>query len=84
MLDCVLWQLGFEQRIPVVALQSNDGVFAIIDDRLLHFANYLVTGLTVAFDPHAHSDEYMDWFMHISHPYISPRVEDDLLVVLLY
>jgi len=33
--------------------------------------------LTPASEPHAFSDDYMDWFMRISHPFITPGVEDD-------
>jgi len=28
-------------------------------------------------EPHACSNDYMDWFMRISHPFISPRAEDE-------
>jgi len=79
--DRVLWQFGYEQRIPDVVLPYDDGFFETIDYRLLHFADHLISGLTPASEPHACSDDYMDWFMHISHPFISLRAEDEGLHV---
>jgi len=54
-------------------LHYDGGVSETIDYRWLHFADHLVSGLTPASEPHACSD----WFMHISYPFISPRVEDE-------
>ena len=57
----------------------HDGaVFETIDYRWLHFADHLVSGLTPASEPHALSDDYMDWFMRISHPFITPGAEDEV------
>jgi len=75
--DCILRQFGYEQRIPYVVLAYDGGVFETIDYRWLHFADHLVSGLTPASELHACSDDYMDWFMRISHPFISPRAEDE-------
>ena len=79
--DRVLRQFGYEQRIPAAAMRFDGGVLETIDDRWLHFADHLVTGLTLASEPFACSEDYMDWFIRISHPYISPRAEDDRLHV---
>jgi len=75
--DHVLWQFGYEQRIPDTVLRYDSGVFEDIDYRWLHFVDHLVNGLTAASQPHACSVDYMDWFMRISHPFISPRPEED-------
>jgi len=75
--DCVLRQFGYEQRIPYVVLPYNGGVFETIDYRWLHFADHLVSGLTLVSEPHACSDDYIDWFIRISHLFISPRAEDE-------
>jgi len=77
MLDRVLRQFGYEQRIPDVVLPYDGAVFETIDYRWLHFADHLVSGLTPASEPHAFSDDYMDWFMRISHPFITPGAEDE-------
>jgi len=77
MLDRVLRQFGYEQRIPDTVMRYDSGVFEDIDYRCLHFADHLVTGLTAASHPHACLVDYMDWFMLISHPFISPRPEED-------
>jgi len=53
------------------------GVFETIDYRWLHFVDNLVSGLTPTSEPHACSDDYMDWFIRISHPFISPPTEDE-------
>jgi len=79
MSDRVLRQFGYEQRIPVAVLPYDGGVFDTIDYKWLHFADHLVNGLTPASEPHACSDKYIDWFKHISHPFISPIAEDERL-----
>jgi len=81
MLDCVLRQFGYEQRIPDTVLRYDGGVFEDINYRWLHFADHLVSGFTAASQPHACSFDYIDWFMRISHPFISPRLEEDQLHV---
>jgi len=75
--DRVLRQFGYEQRIPDAVLGYDGAVFETIDYTWLHFADHLVSGLTPASEPHAFSDDYMDWFMRISHPFITPTAEDD-------
>jgi len=77
MSDRVLRQFGYEQRIPDAVLGYDEAVFETIDYRWLHFADHLVSGLTPASEPHACSNDYMDWFKRLSHPFISPRAEDE-------
>lgn len=65
------------ETVPPPPLVHDIGVYETVDAWWLHFADYLVTFMVVATEPHACSDDYMDWFRCVSHPYIIWHDEQD-------
>ncbi|KAH1257223.1 Protein MAIN-LIKE 1 [Glycine max] len=67
----VVRQFGYIQSIPsppVSARLSHDQ----IDDRWMQFANHLLPAGQVCLVPGQGSADYMEWFFHISHPFMIP------------
>ncbi|KAH1154544.1 hypothetical protein GYH30_049996 [Glycine max] len=72
----VVRQFGYIQSIPpssVSARLSHDQ----IDDRWMQFAEYLLPAGQFCLVPGQVSANYMEWFFHISHPFMIPTQAGD-------
>ncbi|XP_028186423.1 serine/threonine-protein phosphatase 7 long form homolog [Glycine soja] len=67
----VVRQFGYTQTIPAPPVDSwvlYDG----IHDRWMHYEYHIVPAGKVCIVPGACSSDYIDWFLRISHPFVTP------------
>jgi len=72
----VLRQYGYEQTVPRSPTTIDSADMSVIDERWLHFAEHLVTGMVAATSASACVGDYMVWYRSVSHPYILPSGEE--------
>ena len=64
-------QFGNVQTIPLETTGSRFS-FEDIDDRWMHYSNYLAATGQICVVPGQCASDYMDWFFLISHPLMTP------------
>jgi len=77
----VLRQHGYVQLIPrhPATVIDGDPSTTELDQRWLHFNDYVVQDVALATDVGACIPEYLEWFRSVSHPYIIQMTEGDRL-----
>ncbi|KAL5159387.1 hypothetical protein HKD37_15G043719 [Glycine soja] len=66
----VMWQFGYIQSIPAPPVDSWVS-FDEIDDMWMHYSDHLVPAGETCIVPGHCAPDYIDWFFHISHPFMT-------------
>ncbi|KAL5179149.1 Protein MAIN-LIKE 1 [Glycine soja] len=67
----VVRQFGYTQTIPAPPIDSWVS-YDDIHDRWMHYEDHIVPAGEVCVVPGACSSDYIDWFIHISYPFMTP------------
>jgi len=73
----VVRQFGYVQTIPPQTTTSMLS-FEDIDDRWMHYSDYLAVAGQICIVPGQCASDYMEWFFMISHPFMTPAEPADL------
>jgi len=68
--DRVLRQYGYMQTIPPPPLVQDMVAFHTVNACWVHFVDNVVTSMIPAVHPHACTENYIDWYSRVSHPYL--------------
>jgi len=61
------------QTIPSPPLVVDNAAYQMVNVQWVNFPDFVLTNVIHAVEPHACTDEYMEWFRRVSHPYIIRR-----------
>ena len=70
-LERFMRQFGYTQIIPAPPVDSWVS-YDDIHDRWMHYSDHMVLAGEVCAVPRQCANDYMDWFFHISHPFMTP------------
>ena len=73
----VVRQFGYVQTIPPQTMASMSS-FEDIDDRWMHYSDYLAAAGQICLVPEQCASDYMEWFFMISHLFMTPAQAADL------
>ncbi|XP_028216639.1 uncharacterized protein LOC114398663 [Glycine soja] len=73
----VVRQFGYVQTIPPQTTTSMLS-FEDIDNRWMHYSDYLAVAGQICIVPGQCASDYMEWFFMISHPFMTPAEPADL------
>ena len=71
-LERVMQQFRYVQTIPIEATGFRLS-FEEIDDKWMHYSDYLAVTGQICVVPGQCASDYMDWFFMISHPFMTPE-----------
>ena len=61
------------QTIPSSPLVTDNAAYQMVNVQWVNFPDFVLTNVIHVVKPHACTDEYMEWFRRVTHPYIIRR-----------